>query len=422
MTDYRREIILFVILGTAIVIILTLFGEAYTLRMLAEAACFAIIALGLTIQWGYAGLFNAGIMGFIAVGGFMTMFFSFPINDDFWQSEAPRSLAYFGLLVTAIVLILVGLSKIHKFGISERLKNTILVVALIIAFFVFNNNLDPLARMIEKDSGFHRRAGTTGISQVGLAGGIAAAFVAYWIGKACLGLRSDYLAIATLGFAEIIKHILKNADWLTRGTLTVSPLPWPVPTPNDLGFVLARAGYLSLTAILVGVFFILLQRAYHAPWGRMMRAIRDNEIAAEAMGKDVNLRRLEIFVLGSGLIGIGGAILVTFTRIFDPSGFTPLKHTFLVWVMVLLGGAGNNIGAVFGAIAVYIIWVMSEPLTLFAFDYAATYGALWFGWEPPADMQARALQSRVFVIGLTITLTLRFVPRGLLPERRVTVS
>ena len=91
-----------------------------------------------------------------------------------------------------------------------------------------------------------------------IVGGIAAAFVAYWIGRACLGLRSDYLAIATLGFAEIIKHILKNADWLTRGTLTVSPLPWPVPTPNDLGFIMARAAYLSLTAILVAVIFILL--------------------------------------------------------------------------------------------------------------------------------------------------------------------
>ena len=421
MTDYRREFILFAIVGIAVVTILAIFGQAYTLRMLVEAACFAIIALGLTIQWGYAGLFNAGIMGFVAVGGFMTMFISFPVNESFWQSEAPRALAGFTVLVTAIVLVLMGIGQVHRFGVSERLRTVLLTIGLIIAFFIFNNSLDPLARMIETDSGFIGGLGLP-VFAGWTVGGIAAAIVAYWIGKVCLGLRSDYLAIATLGFAEIIKHILKNADWLTRGTLTVSPLPWPVPTPNDLGFVTARAIYLSLTAVIVGIFFLLLHRAYNAPWGRMMRAIRDNEIAAAAMGKNVNFRRLEIFVLGSGLIGIGGAILVTFTRIFDPSGFTPLKHTFLVWVMVLLGGAGNNAGAIFGAIAVYIIWVMSEPITLFVFEYAAHFGALWFGWEPPQDLTTRALQSRVFVIGLTITLTLRFVPQGLLPERKTTVS
>ena len=421
MTEYRREIVLFAIVGIVVMIILGIFGQAYTLRMLVEATCFAIIALGLTIQWGYAGLFNAGIMGFVAVGGFITMFLSFPINDSFWQSDAPRSLALFAMLVATIALVLFGLSQMHRIGISQRVKTALILVALVFAFFIFNSNLDPIARMIEKEAGF---IGGLGLPVfVGwIVGGIAAAFVAYWIGRACLGLRSDYLAIATLGFAEIIKHILKNADWLTRGTLTVSPLPWPVPTPNDLGFITARAAYLSLTAVLVAVIFILLQRAYQAPWGRMMRAIRDNDIAAEAMGKNVNLRRLEIFVLGSGLIGFGGAALVSFNRIFDPSGFTPLKHTFLIWVMVLLGGAGNNAGAIFGAIAVYIIWVMSEPLTLFVFEYAAHYGSLLFGWEPPADLTTRALQSRVFVIGLTITLTLRFAPQGLLPERRIKVS
>ena len=421
MTAYRREAVLFGLLACAVLVILFNFGQAYTLRMLAEAACYAILALGLTIQWGYAGLFNAGIMGFIAVGGFITMFVSFPVNDSFWQSEAPKMLGIFTLLVAVMVLVLVGLTQVHRIGIGERVKTALLVVGLITAFFIFNNSLDPIALKIEQESGFIGGLGLPVI--VGwIAGGVAAAFVAYWIGKACLGLRSDYLAIATLGFAEIIKHVLKNADWLTRGTLTVSPLPWPVPTPNDLGFVTARAAYLSVTALLVGVIFILLQRAYHAPWGRMMRAIRDNDVAAAAMGKNINFRRLEIFVLGSGLIGLGGAALVTFSRIFDPSGFTPLKHTFVVWVMVLVGGAGNNTGAIFGAIAVYIIWVMSEPITLFVFEYAAHYGALWFSWEPPSDLTTRALQARVFVIGLTITLSLRFIPHGLLPERVTKVA
>ena len=362
MNDYRREIILFSIAIAAIFVILVGFGEAYTIRMLVEIACHAVLALGLTIQWGYAGVFNAGVMGFMAVGAFVTMLFSFSINDSFWNSEGPEALGGLFIQMLILAVAIAALTQLHRLGVSQRIRTASLLTALIIAFFVFNNAVEPVAKIIESQAGFIGGFGMPVI--VGwIAGGVAAALVAYGIGKACLGLRSDYLAIATLGFAEIIKAILKNADWLTRGTLTVSPLPWPVPTPNDIGFVFARSAYLSLMAVIVIAMFLLLQRAYRAPWGRMMRAIRDNEIAAAAMGKDVNFRRLEIFVLGSGLIGIGGAALITFARIFDPAGFHPLKNTFVIWVMVLVGGAGSNLGAIFGATAIYIIWIMSEPMT-----------------------------------------------------------
>ena len=419
--QYRREILLFSLVGLAIVAIVAFFGQAYTLRMLAEAACYAILALGLTLQWGYAGLFNAGGMGFVAIGGFITMVVAFPVNDAFWGSEGAKALGFFLIEVAVIVLAVVGLTQIHRIGIRGKLKAVCVMVGLAAAFLFFNNELAPVAKLIETESGF---IGGLGLPVLlgWILGGLAAAFVAYWIGKACLGLRADYLAIATLGIAEIIKAILKNADWLTRGTLTVSPLPWPVPTPNDIGFVAARSAYLALTAIMVAVIFVLLQRAYRAPWGRMMRAIRDNEVSAAAMGKDINLRRLQIFVLGSGLIGFGGAALISFARIFDPSGFTPLKHTFLVWVMVLVGGAGNNLGAIFGAVAVYIIWLMGEPVALLLFESVRELGSLWFDWEAPADLMTRALQARVFFVGLTITLALRFVPRGLIPERLNKIS
>ncbi len=413
---YRREYLLFSLVGIAIVIIVLNFGEAYTLRMLAEAACYAILALGLTLQWGYAGLFNAGGMGFVAIGGFITMLVAFPVNTEFWGSEGAAALGQFLMEMLIVVLAVIGLTQIHRVGIRGRIKVAFILIALIAAFFYFNNQLVPVARLIERESGFIGGLGMP-VLLGWIAGGVAAAFVAYWVGKACLGLRADYLAIATLGIAEIIKAILKNADWLTRGTLTVSPLPWPVPTPNDIGFVAARSAYLALTAVLVAVLFILLQRAYRAPWGRMMRAIRDNEISAAAMGKDINFRRLQAFVVGSGLIGLGGAALVSFARIFDPSGFTPLKHTFLVWVMVLVGGAANNLGAIFGAVAVYIIWLMGEPITLFLFETVREFGGQWFDWQAPDDLMARALQARVFFIGLTITLALRFVPNGLMPER-----
>src|SRR5690606_22166256 len=147
--------------------------------------------------------------------------------------------------------------------------------------------------------------------------------------------------------------------------------------------------------------------------------IRDNETAAAAMGKDVNRRRLEMFIIGNVIIGIGGGALISFSRIFAPDAFLPLNHTFLIWVMMILGGAGNNLGAIFGALFVYVIWTMSEPATLFLFNQAAAWGNYLFDWQTPADLATRALQMRVFVIGLTITLVLRYAPRGLMPEKIV---
>jgi branched-chain amino acid transport system permease protein len=414
-----RNAVLFTALAALFVLIWSWLGAPYTVRVLVEASCYAILALGLTIQWGYAGLFNAGVMGFIAAAAFVTMFLSFPVNPAFWNSHAP------GLLFLAFLWLVVGgmitfaLAASRRWGVPRRLALTGAIIAGIVTYFTVNAALTPAASVIVSDAGFVGGLGLpVGIGWIG--GALVAGVLAWVIGRICLGLRADYLAIATLGIAEIIKAFLKNEEWLTRGTLTVSPLPWPVPGPADLGFVGSRAAYLVVTAILIVIIYVLLERAWHAPWGRMMRAIRDNEEAAEAMGKDVNARRLEIFVLGNIIIGLGGAALITFAGIFDPQGFAPLHHTFLVWVMVILGGAGNNLGAVFGALFVYCIWVISEPAALFLFEIAGDWGRDVFGWTTTVgDMQVRALQMRVFVIGLTISLVLRYAPRGLIPEKVV---
>ncbi len=416
LTSVKREIVLFSGLGLFLALIFFQMGTAFSLRMLIEAACYAIIALGLTIQWGYAGLFNTGIMGFIAVGGFFTVLISFPVNDKFWNSDGPAELGVVGLYLLAGIAITWAVSKSHRFGFPKKLVTFLTVLTFAISYLVVISALEPAADKIESGAGFIGGLGLP-VFAGWIIGALGAGVVAYYVGRICLGLRSDYLAIATLGIAEIIKAVFKNADWLTQGTLTVSPLPWPVPTPNDIGFVAARAGYLTVTAIIVVVILFFLQRAYNAPWGRMMRAIRDNEVSSSAMGKDVNKRRLEIFILGCMLMGLGGAALVTSTRIFDPSGFLPLNHTFLIWVMVILGGSGNNLGAIFGAIFVYIIWTISEPMAILIFEAVKVYGNDWFGWQAPSDLMARALQMRVFVIGLTITLVLRYAPQGVLPEK-----
>ncbi|MEA2119536.1 branched-chain amino acid ABC transporter permease [Halovibrio sp. HP20-50] len=411
-----RELVLFGLLLVAILAVYAIMGAAYSTRMLVEAACYAILALGLTIQWGYAGQFNAGVMGFVALGGFCAMFFSVPVNDAFWGTALPGEFGLVLLYVAAAVLLIVGASKLDRLGVPRPLRTFITVVLGVVLYLVVISQLREVTEAIENQAGF---VGGLGLPPwVGwIVGGALAGGVGYFIGHICLGLRSDYLAIATLGIAEIIKAFLKNSDWLTRGTATVSPLPWPTPGPAELGFTLSRAIYLSFTAVIIAVIFFLLNRAYNAPWGRMIRAIRDNEVSAAAMGKDINKRRLEIFVLGCILMGIGGGILGTFNSLFDPQGYLPLNHTFLVLVMVILGGPGNNLGTIFGAVAVYIIWIMSEPLALFLMQLAVAFGEGAFGWDAPSNMDSRALQARVLVIGLLITMVLRFAPKGLLPEK-----
>ena len=411
-----REVLLF---GALLIVVLAIYasmGTAYSTRMLVEASCYAILALGLTIQWGYAGQFNAGVMGFVALGGFCAMLFSVPLNDAFWGTELPGELGRVLLYGIAAALLVYGASQLGRLGVPKKLRIVITVLLAVVLYLVVISMLRDVTSEIQSRAGFVGGFGLPAWTGW-IVGGALAGGIGYFIGRMCLGLRSDYLAIATLGIAEIIKAFLKNSDWLTRGTATVSPLPWTTPGPSELGFTLARALYLSITAAMIAVIFFLLHRAYHAPWGRMIRAMRDNEISAAAMGKDINKRRLEIFVLGCILMGIGGAALTSFNSLFDPQGYLPLNHTFLVLVMVILGGPGNNLGTIFGAVAVYIIWLMSEPLALFLMHNGAALGQAWFDWQPPGNLDSRALQARVFVIGLLISLVLRFAPKGLLPEQ-----
>jgi branched-chain amino acid transport system permease protein len=250
-----------------------------------------------------------------------------------------------------------------------------------------------------------------------------------------LGLRSDYLAIATLGIAEIILAILKNENWLTRGVKNVTGLPRPLPDERVLqdapwigdlatrfgvdvptaAAVVVRLGYAAIFAVVLLVILWLAERALRSPWGRMMRAIRDNRDAAEAMGKDVTARHLQTFVLGSAVTGIAGAMLVTLDGQFTPGSYNPLRYTFLIWVMVIVGGSGNNWGAVLGGFLIWYVWVMAEPAgtwIMSTLSAGMTPGSFW-----QQHLLAAAPHLRLFLMGLILLLVLRFAPQGLIPER-----
>ena len=158
----------------------------------------------------------------------------------------------------------------------------------------------------------------------------------------------------------------------------------------------------------------LSEIALRSPWGRMMRAIRDNETAAEAMGKDVKARHLQVFVLGSTVVGIAGAMLTTLDGQFTPTSYQPLRFTFLIWVMVIIGGSGNNWGAVLGGFVIWFFWIEAEPMGLWAIDLITS------GMAEDSALRLHLLDSaaymRLLTMGLVLLVVLRFAPRGLIPE------
>lgn len=419
----RRGLMLFAAMFVIVVVVGLVQGSASILLILTQATAFALIALGLNIQWGYGGLFNFAIMGFLMVGGASTVFLSYPVNMDFWNSDGPMMLGRVLVAFLAGLGLVLAARQSHRIGITGRWRTVLIVLAWFAAYIVYRSQIDPAAAYIESTAGF---VGGLGLHPVlGWAfGGLVSAVIAFYIGKISLGLRTDYLAIATIGISEILRALIKNMDWLTRGTMTVSPMPWPTPLPQQLqaagasipeSFVYARLMFLVLSVVILVGAFILVQRAYGGPWGRMMRAIRDNHISAASMGKDVTGRQLELFIFGSILMGIGGAMLATFTQIFDPSGYQPINHTFMIWVMVIVGGAGNNWGVVLGSFLIYIVWVISDPLAQMIFLNLSVLTE-HLGWGAIPEIDSRALQMRVFVLGVVITIALRYAPKGLLPE------
>ncbi|MBL8443046.1 MAG: branched-chain amino acid ABC transporter permease [Zoogloeaceae bacterium] len=288
---------------------------------------YALLALGLNIQWGLTGLFNAGIAGFFAVGAYASAIITSPhVAGRVGGFELPIVVGWMGAIVFA------GL-------------------------------------------------------------------IAWPIGKVCLRFRSDYLAIATIGVAEIIRLVIKSEDWLTGSSRGITGIPRPF---GELDYVASQLAYLGLVIAAVAVVYFLLERQLKSPWGRMMRAIRDNEAAAAAMGKQIEARRLQAFIFGAAVMGLAGALFVHFNRSITPEAIDPMIATFLIWIMLILGGSGNNRGAILGAIVIWLLWSVSEMIT----D------------RLPTDVALQAKYIRIFVVGLALQLVLRFRPEGILPEEQ----
>ncbi len=300
---------------------------SYASFFLVFATTFAIIVVGLNLQWGYTGLFNVGVAGFVAVGAYTSAILTTP-------------------------------------EVAGRVGGFSLPVAL-----------GWIASMLSS----------------GLAGLL--------VGVAALRLRHDYLAITTFGIAVTVQLIALNAQWLTGGPFGVQFIPKPMQGWFGTGLAWTLA-YLALVLALLSLIYLALERLVRSPWGRVLRAIREDELAAAALGKHAFMFRLQSFVIGSALMGLGGAVYAHFVGYIAPEDFLPIL-TFQLWAMLIVGGSGNNRGAILGA---YIVW-----------GFWAVGGGLLRGMVPQAE-QARAAALQVVLIGVLIALMLLLRPRGILGE------
>ena len=432
--DQTRNILYFVAIAALIIITGMVQSWNSALLILNMGLISAVMALGVNLQWGFAGLFNVGVMGFIALGGLAAVLVSTDPVSEAWSAGGLRIL--FALAVGAGII---GATTVAYRRITATRPRVIAMVSILgLGFFLYRALLDPAVQAVESiNPALRGNLGGLGLPII-LAwpiGGLFAAGAAWIIGKAALGLRSDYLAIATLGISEIIIAILKNEDWLARGVKNVIGLDRPVPKEIDLqesaqfierasglgidpvtaSALFVKLNYALLFSVVLIILLVMVQLSLKSPWGRMMRAIRDNETAAAAMGKNVTNRHLQIFILGSAICGIAGAMMTTLDGQLTPGSYQPLRFTFLIWVMVIVGGSGNNFGAVLGGFLIWFLWVQVEPMS----QYLVTL--LTAGMAEDNALRLHMMESvaymRLLTMGLVLLLVLRFSPRGLIPEK-----
>jgi branched-chain amino acid transport system permease protein len=290
------------------------------------ASIYALLSLGLNLQWGYTGLFNVGIAGFYAIGAYTSALLTTP--------PSPYHLGGFHLPIP-----------------------------------------------------------------VGILGALlTSGLLAYLVGRPTLRLREDYLAIATVSIAETLRLILKNEAWLTNGVQGLRDIPRPFQQAFGSSYDL---WYLGLLLLIVAGVYLASERLIRSPWGRVLKAIREDEAVAASVGKNVLRFKMQALLLGAMLMGLGGSLYAHYVKFISPDTFNPLMGTFLVWVMLMAGGSGNNRGAVVGAAVIWGLWSLSDVLTN----------------KLPAPLDTRASYLRVMLIGFVLQGILLKRPQGLVPEK-----
>ncbi|MEW6088773.1 MAG: branched-chain amino acid ABC transporter permease [bacterium] len=307
---------------------------SYLISFSIKAGIFAILTLGLNLQWGFTGLFNVGIAGFFAVGAYTTAFLT--------KGPSPEHLGGLGLPV------IIGL----------------------------------------------------------LGSALFSGIIAFLIGLPVLKLREDYLAMATLGIAESIRLVFTNESWLSNGNRGIKdiPKPWTDLSASEYHNLL----FLLVILVIIILIYLFIEKNIHSPWGRVIKAIREDELVTASAGKNVFRYKLESLVIGSMFMGLAGGLYSHYISFISPDVFQPMQWTFLVWVMLIIGGSGNNRGALLGALLVLAVWSGTEDLIM------------WFFSNPETAEKVSNIQGplRIIIISIVLELVLLFRPEGIFGEKK----
>ena len=452
MREYKNVIVAYSIMILLIILVGVFQSWGIALSILNLCLISAVMTMGANIQWGYAGLINFGVMGYTALGGLAAVLVSVAPVEEAWSAGGINIIACLFIIIGMIFSIRYILKKFTKSKKRTYVIISLIVIGLILLRLVSEPGIENIEAVDPAKTGFLGGLGMP-ILFSWIVGGFFAAGLAYIVGKVALGLRADYLAIATLLISEIVIAVIKHEDWLSRGVKNVIGLKRPVPYEIDLqntpwfinlvekfnsgklklinsvaerqdvlnqlvidaSSVYVKLCFAGMFLIVVIILLIITQKALYSPWGRMMRAIRDNEEAANAMGKNVVKEHLLIFILGSAVVGIAGAMMVTHDGLFTPGSYRPMRYTFLIWVMVIVGGSGNNFGAILGGFAVWFLWIEAAPAALYLINFFTS------GLEETNALKIHLINSipyfRLLVMGTALLLVMRYKPKGILPEK-----
>jgi len=452
MRQYSNVITAYLIMIILIILVGIFQSWSIALTILNYCLISAVMTMGANIQWGYAGLINFGIMGYTALGGLAVVLVSVAPVEEAWKVGGFNMILCAGIIIGIILSVRYALQKIEKSKKRNYIIAAIIITGLLLIRFISAPAIEGIESVEPAKTGYLGGLGMPVLFSW-IVGGLFAAGLAFIIGKVALGLRADYLAIATLLIAEIVVHIIKHEEWLARGVKNVIGLKRPAPYEIDLqsspwfinlvekfhstklelinsvaerqdvlkqlvidaSSVYVKLCFTGLFLTVVIILLILTQKALYSPWGRKMRAIRDNEEAASAMGKNVVKEHLLIFILGSAVVGIAGAMMVTNDGLFTPGSYRPMRYTFVIWVMVIVGGTGNNFGAILGGFVVWFLWVQAAPIALFIINLFTSY--LPETNEIKIHLINSAPYFRFLIIGIGLLIIMRYRPQGVIPEK-----
>jgi branched-chain amino acid transport system permease protein len=320
-------------------------------------AIYAIFTLGLNVQWGYTGVFNFGVMAFFLVGANVAAIITKPpANTEYVR--------YVG-------------------GFGDKL-----------AFLPF----------LDSDQWLPFLFGIAGAA-------VFAGVLAFLLSIPALRLREDYLAIATIGIAEFLRRVTIEQRGLVNGTRGLTGIPRPfgeLVSTTDYKYVMLAVAVATLVLV-----YLAIERGIRSPWGRVLRALREDELTTAASGKNVFAFKSQGFVVGAMIMGIGGAIYAYANGAVSPDTFTHFFGTFIFWAMLMVGGSGNNKGAILGAYVVWGFWTITLQLQGYTSEHPGP-----LGFALPDAVQSRIFFMRDFLLGTLIVVVLLLRPQGLVPEER----